>query len=122
MARTKKEKPEDPREFILLDLRGNEINNGDEVVVAQGSSYSSWLSVGYLREIKKCPQTVRIYYSVAYNSGQYATYVGLAYEQSGKPSNQFLKLENIQFDIDKPNFARLLVAKADFKAKQQENK
>lgn len=120
MARTKKVKPEDPREFVLLDLRGNEVNNGDEVVIAQGSSYSSWLAVGYIREIKLCNKTVRIYYSVSHNTGVYATYVGLEYSQSGKPTNNFLKLDNVQFDVDKPNFARLFVAKKEFDAKEAE--
>ncbi len=118
MARIKKENPEDPREFTLLDLKGNEINVGDSVVIGEGTYYGSgYLVIGMIREIKKCPKIVKIYHSISNTTSTWSSYVSMEYSESNTISNKFLKLSDIAFDLDKKNFARLFVDQKDFISK-----
>ena len=116
----KKAKPVIEQEpYILCDMLGDEVSVGDIVVFSQGTSYSSYLSVAIIMVIKRCPVTARVYYEVG-NQYWDKSYVTLALSDSGKPCNQFLRLENPEFQVNNGKIAKLLVMKIDMDNAAQE--
>jgi len=103
--------------FGLFDMRHQETKPGDTVAIA-GLYYgkSPGLFLGLITEIKLCPKTVRVYYNKVGDNSSRDTYLALGYGESGKPCNQFVKLDNIEFNLHQKRFARLFVAKSEFDA------
>lgn len=113
MPALKRSKPtitEEP--YILCDMLGDEVVVGDIVVFSQGTSYSSYLSVGLIGVIKRCPKTARVYYTTGTQRWE-QSYVSLSLTESGKPCNQFLRLESPEFQVNNSKIAKLLVMKID---------
>ena len=106
---------EDQKSFKLFDLRHQETRPGDTVAIA-GLYYgkSPGLFLGLITEIKLCPKTVRVYYNKVGDNFSRDTYFTLGYGESGKPCNQFIKLDNIEFNLHQKRFAKLFVAKSEF--------
>ena len=114
MAKTKKENIQ--KEFVALDLLGEEVFAGDTITMAVGSGYSSYLGIGIIKEIKLCPKSVRIYYKRVGESYDRDTYINLDYSVSNQPSWFFLKLKNIEFNLDQNRFKNLFAEKIKFVA------
>jgi hypothetical protein len=105
------------KSFQLLDLRNQETRAGDTVAIA-GLYYgkSPGLFLGLITEIRLCPKTVRIYYNKIGDNWSRDTYISLSYKENGLPCSQFVKLENIEFNLNQKRFAKLFVAKSEFDA------
>lgn len=114
VAKPKKQKPEDPRPFTLLDFMGNELKVGDTCIVAAGTSYSAHLQFCLVKDIKKCPATVRIYYQRYGQHWDWSTYTSCDYSQHNTRNVMFYRLDGVGFEIDKADAARLFVAKNDY--------
>lgn len=115
VAKTKKEKPEDPRPFTLLDFMGNELKVGDTCIVAYGTAYSAHLKFCLVKALKKCPKTVRIYYQCYGQKWDWSTYTSLDYSQHNTRNLIFYRLDDgVSFELDKDDAAKLFVAKNDW--------
>ena len=105
------------KQFRLCDLRSQEVKSGDTVAIA-GLYYgkSPGLFLGLITEVRLCPKTVRVYYNRIGENWSRDTYLTLSYQESGSPCNQFIKIENIEFNLNQKRFAKLFVAKSEFDA------
>jgi len=79
--------------FVLLDLMGEEVKEGDTVAIAGVSGKTPQLFLGLFTEIKLCEKTARCFYTKIGTSGHYkfTTYLSIPLEYNGIPSNQLYK-------------------------------
>ena len=113
--------------FVLLDLMGEEVRQGDTIAIAGLLGKTPQLFLGLVTEVKLCKKTARCFYTKIGTSGNYkfTTYLSIPVEHNGKPSNQLVKLLGIEFGLNQKRFAALLSAKSEFDAvnpKIEENK
>lgn len=102
--------------FKLIDLKGEEVVVGDTIVIARVDYRTPILSLSLVTEIKNCPRTVRVYYKGFRDKYSYQSYLAVQYAESGVPSNQLMKINNIEFGLNQSKFAKLFVAKSEFEA------
>jgi hypothetical protein len=101
--------------FKLVDLKGEEVVVGDTIVIARVDYRTPILSLSLVTEIKNCPKTVRVYYKGFRDKYNYQSYLTVQYAENGVPSNQLIKIDNIEFSLNQGKFAKLFVAKSEFK-------
>ena len=105
----------DEKVFVLLDAKGNEVKPGDTIAVSRPcGNRSAYLSVALLREIKLCPKTVSLHFIDVSDDYESWGRIQLSYSESSKPSNQILKIEDIEFCMDQKRFAKLIAMKSEF--------
>jgi hypothetical protein len=104
--------------FILLDLMGEEVREGDTVAIAGVSGKTPQLFLGLVTEIRICIKTARCFYTKIWKTGEYKfpTYLSIPLESSGTPSNQLIKISGIEFGLNQKRFATLLSIKSEFNA------
>jgi hypothetical protein len=100
--------------FKLVDLRGEEVVVGDTIVISRVDYRTPILSLSLVTEIRNCPKTVRVYYKAFRDRYNYESYLTMQYAESGVPSNQLMKIDNIEFNLNQGKFAKLFVAKSEF--------
>ena len=100
--------------FKLVDLKGEEVVVGDTIVIARVDYRTPILSLSLVTEIKNCPKTVRVYYKGFRDKYNYQSYLTVQYAENGVPSNQLMKIDNIEFSLNQGKFAKLFVAKSEF--------
>jgi hypothetical protein len=100
--------------FKLIDLKGEEVVVGDTIVIARVDYRTPILSLSLVTEIKNCPKTVRVYYKGFRDKYNYQSYLTVQYAENGVPSNQLMKIDNIEFSLNQGKFAKLFVAKSEF--------
>ena len=105
-------------QFVLLDLMGEEVKEGDTVVIAGVLGKTPELFLCLFTEIRLCKKTARCFYTKIGTSGnyKYSTYLSVPLESNGIPSNQLIKLSGIEFGLSQKRFATLLSIKSEFDA------
>ena len=105
-------------QFILLDLRGEEVREGDTIAIAGVSGKTPQLFLGLVTEVRICKKTARCFYTKIWKTGEYRfpTYLSIPLESNGIHSNQFIKLSGIEFGLNQKRFAALLSIKSEFDA------
>ena len=104
--------------FVLLDLMGEEVKEGDTIAIAGVSGKTPQLFLGLVTEVRICKKTARCFYTKIGISGHYKfpTYLSVPLESSGTPSDQLIKLSGIEFGLNQKRFAALLSIKSEFDA------
>jgi len=105
-------------QFILLDLMGEEVKEGDTIAIAGVSGKTPQLFLGLVTEVRLCKKTARCFYTKIWKTGEYKfpTYLSVPLESNGIPSNQLIKLSGIEFGLNQKRFAALLSIKSEFDA------
>ena len=105
-------------QFILLDLMGEEVREGDTIAIAGVSGKTPQLFLGLVTEVRICKKTARCFYTKIWKTGDYKfpTYLSIPLESNGIPSNQLIKLSGIEFGLNQKRFAALLSIKSEFDA------
>ena len=106
----------DNKSFTLNDLRGDELKIGDCVVLPRTGSrgYGPYLCLGIIKKIKYCSKVARVYVSLIDDNYLRHSYIDFPYASSGSASNQFIKIDNIEWSINQKSFAKLLEQKTEF--------
>lgn len=104
--------------FVLLDLMGEEVKEGDTIAIAGVSGKTPQLFLGLVTEVRICKKTARCFYTKIGISGHYkfTTYLSVPLESNGIPSDQLIKLSGIEFGLNQKRFAALLSVKSEFDA------
>lgn len=113
--------PDSGKEFIFLDMMGNEIDVGDIVFLAESRNSTAVINIALIKEIKFLPKTIEISYSKFSDNrfNERPSYFRRNDADSGSNSRNIVKLkEDISFYLNQPKFARLFVAKKEFESKQ----
>lgn len=122
MAKVKAPASYNDREFIFCDLLGNELKEGDSAIMARVFRSSAVLRLIIIGRVEKFDKIVKQHYQVIgkRDNTDRETYFNLGYSQSGTRFEQVMGLKGVEFEIDKPEFARLFVKQADFRAANPE--
>jgi len=112
----------DDREFVFCDMLGNELVEGDSAIMARGFRSGATLRLIMIGRVEKFDKIVKQHYQVIgkRDNADRDTYFNLNYSQSGTRFEQVMGLKGVEFEIDKPEFARLFVKQADFRAENPE--
>jgi len=114
--------------FVLIDFMGAEVFPGDTVAISKRYGTAAKLFPGIITEIVPLNKSVRVYYKyVLYHSHSNAasdsqSYFILYPSNSGRPSDQFLKIDGVEFSVNQKRFAHLVVAKNDFRSELEDSK
>ena len=112
--------------FILIDFMGSEVFPGDTVAISKKFGTAAKLFPGIITEVVPLNKSVRVYYKYVMYYSKAASdkdsYFVLYPSNSGKPSDQFLKIDGVEFSINQKRFAHLVVAKNDFRNELESSK
>lgn len=113
---SKPNSPEENDEFIFCDMLGNHLKEGDPAVMVRASSSTAVLRLIMIGKIEKFNKIVKQHYQVVGSTDRADrdTYFRLDYSQSGKRNGQVMGIKDVEFEIDKPEFARLFVKQMDY--------
>lgn len=106
----------DDREFVFCDFLGNELIEGDSAIYARSTGSGAKLSLVLIGKIGKYNKIAKQYYQIVGSSYDWDTYFRLDYSQSGTRCEYVMGIKGIEFQIDKPEFARLFVKQVDYLA------
>ena len=110
--------PEENDEFIFCDILGNHLKEGDPAGMARASRSTAVLRLIMIGKIEKFNKIVKQHYQVVGSTDRADrdTYFRLDYSQSGKRDGQVMGIKDVEFQIDKPEFARLFMKQVDYSA------
>lgn len=107
-------------DFVLIDFMGNRVLPGDTVAISRKSGSAAILQAGLITEIVPLTKSIRVhykyiqYYSLSDRVLDKHSFFVLYPSNSGKPSDQLLKIDGVEFAINQKRFAQLLMNKSDF--------